>query len=208
MRSSKPLAGGRNAITLSSLANKVARASLSSLREWEADGLKNRCGFWCSFKVCHEPKVMLVSAQCAWMRRWRCMCAASQAFALSLLHRRAGLGSDGPTPTTSDVVVDCRHFGATDCIVCPAPSVWVFFCVLFSLFSFVLHSLAILPDSIVLDIVEGQRRRRGPKNGQNSLCGKNIEKIREPKNCQNSIWGKTGHLLMCPTGKRQSRTGP
>ena len=39
-------------------------------------------------------------------------CAAAQAFALSLLERRAGLGSDGPTPTTSDVVGDCRHFGA------------------------------------------------------------------------------------------------
>ena len=55
-------------------------------------------------KVCHEPKVMRVSAQCAWMRRWRCMlaCAAAQAFALSLLERRAGPGSDGPTPTTSE----------------------------------------------------------------------------------------------------------
>ena len=39
-------------------------------------------------------------------------------------------------------------------------------------------------------LVEG----RGPKNGQNSLWGKNIEKIRGPKNDQNSIWGKTGHL--------------
>ena len=65
-------------------------------------------------KVRHEPKVMRVSAQCAWIKRWRCMlaCAAAQAFALSLLERRAGLGSDGPTPTTSDVVGDCRHFGA------------------------------------------------------------------------------------------------
>ena len=38
VRSSKPLAGGKNVITLSSLANKVARASLSLLRKWEADG--------------------------------------------------------------------------------------------------------------------------------------------------------------------------
>ena len=65
-------------------------------------------------KVRHEPKVMRVIAQCAWMRRWRCMlaCAAARAFTLSLLERRAGLGFDGPTPTTSDVVGDCRHFGA------------------------------------------------------------------------------------------------
>ena len=38
------------------------------------------------------------------------------------------------------------------------------------------------------------KKGRGPKNGQNSSWGKNIEKIREPKNGQNSIWGKTGHL--------------
>ena len=56
--------------------------------------------------------------------------------------------------------------------------VLVFLGVLFSLFSFVLRSLAILPASIVIDIVEGQRRGRGTKNGQNSLWGKNIEKTR------------------------------
>ena len=32
-----------------------------------------------------------------------------RAFALFLLDRRVGLGSDGATPTTSDVVGDCRH---------------------------------------------------------------------------------------------------
>ena len=52
--------------------------------------------------------------------------------------------------------------------MCPAPN--VFLCcfisvclVLFSLFSFVLHSLAILPASMIIDIVEGQRRGGGPK---------------------------------------------
>ena len=39
-------------------------------------------------------------------------CVAAQVFALSLLERRAGFGSDGPTPTTSDVLGDCGHFGA------------------------------------------------------------------------------------------------
>ena len=69
----------------------------------------------------------------------------------------------------------------TDCVVCPAS---VFLCcfisvclVLFSLFSFVLRSLAILLASMVLDIVEGQRRGGGQKNGQKE----NIEKIRGPK---------------------------
>ena len=35
---------------------------------------------------------MRVSAQCAWLRRWRCLlaCSAAQAFALSLLDCRAG----------------------------------------------------------------------------------------------------------------------
>ena len=38
-------------------------------------------------KVRHEPKVMTVSDQCAWLRRWQRMlaCSAAQAFALSLL---------------------------------------------------------------------------------------------------------------------------
>ena len=36
-------------------------------------------------------------------------CSAARTFALSLLDRRAGLGSDGATPTTSDMVGDCRH---------------------------------------------------------------------------------------------------
>ena len=50
--------------------------------------------------VRHEPKVIRVSAQCAWLRRWRCLLAysAARAFALSLLDCRAGLGSDGATP--------------------------------------------------------------------------------------------------------------
>ena len=39
---------------------------------------------------------------------------------------------------------------------------------LFSLISFVLRSLSILPASMVLDILEGQRRGRGPKISQNS----------------------------------------
>ena len=48
-------------------------------------------------KVHHEPKVMRVSAQCSWLRRRRCLlaCTAAQAFTLSLLDCRAGLGSDG-----------------------------------------------------------------------------------------------------------------
>ena len=40
--------------------------------------------------------------------------------------------------------------------------------VLFSLFSFVLRSLAILPASMVLDIVEGQRRRREEEGSHGS----------------------------------------
>ena len=54
--------------------------------------------------------------------------------------------------------------------------------------------------TIVIDIVEGQRRG-GAKNGQNPLWGKNIEKTRGPKNGQNSIWCKnrTSLNMPCPT---------
>ena len=62
-------------------------------------------------KARHEPRVLRESARQAWLRRWRCLlaCSAAQAFALSLLERRDALGSDGATPTTSDVIGDCRH---------------------------------------------------------------------------------------------------
>ena len=62
------------------------------------------------------------------------------------------------------------HHKNTDSVVCPAPSVFLccflsVYLELFSLFSFVLRSLAIRPASMVLDIVEGQKRGRGGKNG-------------------------------------------
>ena len=51
---------------------------------------------------------------------------------------------------------------------------------------------------MVLDIVDGQRRGRRAKHGQNSTWGKNIEKIRGRENDQNSTWSKSAHLQMCP----------
>ena len=59
-------------------------------------------------KARHEPRVLRETARQAWLRRWRCLfaCSAAQAFALSLLERRDALGA---TPTTSDVIGDCRH---------------------------------------------------------------------------------------------------
>ena len=38
-------------------------------------------------------------------------CASARAFALSLLEGRATHGSDGPTPTTAEVIGDSRHAG-------------------------------------------------------------------------------------------------
>ena len=39
-------------------------------------------------------------------------CSAAQVFVVSLFERRDALGSDGATPTTSDVIGDCRHLVA------------------------------------------------------------------------------------------------
>ena len=63
-------------------------------------------------KVRHEPAVLRTSAQHAWLRRWKSMlaCSTAQAFGLSLLDRRGAFGADGATPSTSDVIGDCRHF--------------------------------------------------------------------------------------------------
>ena len=38
-------------------------------------------------------------------------CASARAFALSLLEGRATHGSDGPTPTTAEVIGDSRYAG-------------------------------------------------------------------------------------------------
>ena len=47
----------------------------------------------------------------AWQHLWSSMlaCAAGRPFALSLLDKRPALGSDGDTPSSSDVVAACRH---------------------------------------------------------------------------------------------------
>ena len=51
-----------------------------------------------------EPREMRAAARRAWFRRWctALACCAAQAFALSLLELRGGLGSDGALPSTID----------------------------------------------------------------------------------------------------------
>ena len=53
-----------------------------------------------------EPLEIRAVARRSWFRRWctALSCCAAQAFAMSLLERRGGLGADGEVPTTSDVV--------------------------------------------------------------------------------------------------------
>ena len=57
-----------------------------------------------------EPREIRAVARRAWFRRWctALSCCAAQAFAMSLLERRGGLGADGTVPITSDVVSDDR----------------------------------------------------------------------------------------------------
>ena len=60
-------------------------------------------------KARSEPRILAVRARQAWHHRWCSLlaCAASKAFALSLLERRAVVGADGGTPSTSEVVALC-----------------------------------------------------------------------------------------------------
>ena len=53
-----------------------------------------------------EPPEIRAVARRSWFRRWctALSCCAAQAFAMSLLERRGGLGADGEVPSTSDVV--------------------------------------------------------------------------------------------------------
>ena len=57
-------------------------------------------------RVRHEPPGIRASARRAWLRRWSSIlaCCASRSLALSLLEQRGGLGADGPTPSSCEVV--------------------------------------------------------------------------------------------------------
>ena len=62
-------------------------------------------------RVRHEPPGIRASARRAWLRRWSSIlaCCASRSLALSLLEQRGGLGADGPTPSSCEVVGDDRY---------------------------------------------------------------------------------------------------
>ena len=61
-------------------------------------------------KVRSEPKIMRSRAKQAWLLLWGSFlaCSSARAFAMSLLERRGGMGADGPTPSTDDVVWEAR----------------------------------------------------------------------------------------------------
>ena len=59
-----------------------------------------------------EPRQIRTIARRAWFRRWctAMSCCAAQAFALSLLERRGGLGADCAVPSTQDVIWEDRVY--------------------------------------------------------------------------------------------------
>ena len=59
-----------------------------------------------------EPLEIRAIARRAWFRRWctAMSCCAAQAFALSLLERRGGLGADYAVPGTPDVIWEDRVY--------------------------------------------------------------------------------------------------
>ena len=63
-------------------------------------------------KVRNEAQALRHSARLSSLRRWGTImvCSAARAFSLSLLEQRSCVGGDGPTPTTSEVVHDQRHW--------------------------------------------------------------------------------------------------
>ena len=62
-------------------------------------------------KARRELRHLRARARQVWRHRWASLlvCSAAKAFALSLLERRSGLGSDGDTPLTTEVIGDHRH---------------------------------------------------------------------------------------------------
>ena len=63
-----------------------------------------------SAKTRNEPKVLRSRAGQAWLHGWCSLlaCSSARAFAKSLLERRGGIGADGSTPSTADVVWEAR----------------------------------------------------------------------------------------------------
>ena len=62
-------------------------------------------------KARSEPAHLRTTARQAWRHRWAVLlaCSAAKAVAVSLLERPGGLGSDGATPTTSEVIGEARY---------------------------------------------------------------------------------------------------
>ena len=58
-----------------------------------------------------EPVPLQAQARAAWLHRWRTIlaCCSARSFGMSLLEFRGGLGSDGPTPTTTEVMEEFRE---------------------------------------------------------------------------------------------------
>ena len=56
-------------------------------------------------------KILQGSARAAWYRRWSCLlaCAASKAFASSLVNRRGCPGAGGDVPSVHGVIGEDRH---------------------------------------------------------------------------------------------------
>ena len=61
-----------------------------------------------------EPVPLQAQARAAWLHRWRTIlaCCSARSFGMSLLEIRGGLGSDSPTPTTTEVMGEFREVWA------------------------------------------------------------------------------------------------
>ena len=70
-----------------------------------------------------EPSLLRRRAESAWRLRWTSMlsCAATRAFACSLLDRRNNGGGDGVIPTLADVLREHRHAGLGVCYLGQLP---------------------------------------------------------------------------------------
>ena len=96
------LAAARKRAILNWLVNTGAPGWLSSPAKLVGVGQRSVA----KAKVRSEPKIMRSRAKQAWLLRWGSIlaCSSARAFAMSLLERRGGMGTDGPTPSTDDVV--------------------------------------------------------------------------------------------------------
>ena len=120
-------ARSRKERTYPELAREGGRARLVVLAgevgsRWSSETQEDFLCALAQAKARSAPPLLRSKVRSAWLRRWRRIlaCTAAKASAASLLDSSASAGADGDTPTTQQVLCDCRYDPQRE-----GPAVWI-----------------------------------------------------------------------------------